>query len=98
MDNEREFMTHYTLHLYLNDSVTASPDSQLIGGATAFLSKDGKRRLDVNPKAGSVLIFQHRKLLHEGATVTQGQKYTVRMDILYELVHQPTTEKAEASN
>jgi hypothetical protein len=50
------------------------------------LSSDGKRRLDVNPKAGSVLIFQHSRLRHEGATVTQGTKYTVRSDIFYEEV------------
>ncbi|KAH7316895.1 hypothetical protein B0I35DRAFT_469352 [Stachybotrys elegans] len=89
-EGDKEFMTHYTLHLYLNDSAAASSDSDLAGGATAFLSPDGKRRIDVNPKVGSVLIFQHSRLLHEGATVTQGQKFTVRMDILYELIRQAT--------
>lgn len=57
-----------------------------MGGATAFLSRDRKRRLDVNPKAGSVLLFQHRGLLHEGAVVTAGTKYTIRTDVIYEYV------------
>ena len=37
----------------------------------------------MNPKAGSVLIFQHEGLLHEGAMLDSGVKYTVRMDVLY---------------
>lgn len=58
----------------------------MVGGATAFLSRDKKRRLDVNPQTGSVLIFQHEGLLHEGAEVKEGVKYTMRTDILYEWV------------
>lgn len=78
-------MTHFTLHLYLNDSAAESSNGEgTVGGATAFLSPDGERRFDVNPKAGSVLIFQHRRLKHEGAVVKEGVKYTVRSDILYE--------------
>ncbi|KFA53344.1 hypothetical protein S40293_06653 [Stachybotrys chartarum IBT 40293] len=80
----KTFQTHYTLHLYLNDSAEYSPNSELVGGATSFLSRDRKRRIDVNPKAGSVLIFQHKRLLHEGATVQKGEKFTARMDILYD--------------
>lgn len=68
--------TYYTVHLYLNDQ-------GLVGGATAFLSRDRTKRLDVNPKAGSVLIFQHPLLLHEGAEVIEGTKYTVRTEIMY---------------
>ncbi|UNI21219.1 hypothetical protein JDV02_007230 [Purpureocillium takamizusanense] len=80
----REVRTMYTVHLYLNDSAAESPTGEgHVGGATAFLSRDRKRRLDVNPKAGSVLIFQHEGLLHEGARVDSGLKYTVRMDLLY---------------
>ncbi|KEY72832.1 hypothetical protein S7711_04418 [Stachybotrys chartarum IBT 7711] len=84
----KTFQTHYTLHLYLNDSAEYSSNSELVGGATSFLSRDRKRRIDVNPKAGSVLIFQHKRLLHEGATVQKGEKFTARMDILYEWVEQ----------
>lgn len=81
------FQTQYTIQLYLNDSASADPTSELVGGATSFLSRDRKRRLDVNPKAGSVLVFQHSGLLHEGAEVTGGTKYTIRTDIIYEYVN-----------
>ncbi|RFU78607.1 hypothetical protein TARUN_3577 [Trichoderma arundinaceum] len=69
--------TYYTLHLYLSDE-------GLVGGATSFLSINRKKRLDVNPKAGSVLIFQHPLLLHEGAEVIEGTKYTMRTEIMYQ--------------
>ena len=84
-----EFQTHYTLQLYLNDSAeedSSTGEEELVGGATGFLSRDKTRRVDVNPKAGSVLIFQHEGLLHEGAEVKKGVKYTMRTDILYEWV------------
>lgn len=82
-EGEVEFMTQYTVHLYLNDSVDVNPESDLVGGTTAFLSRDKETRLDLAPRAGSVLIFQHDKLYHEGAEVHQGTKYTMRTDLLY---------------
>ena len=60
------------------------PGSELVGGATTFYSNDEKRRLDVHPKAGRVLIFQHRRLYHSGDDVLKGTKYTMRTDIMYE--------------
>jgi hypothetical protein len=42
------------------------------------------RRLDVDPRAGRVLIFQHRGLLHSGDEVLEGVKYTMRTDLLFE--------------
>ncbi|KAM0250926.1 hypothetical protein ACHAQJ_008422 [Trichoderma viride] len=80
--------TYYTLHLYLSDE-------GLVGGATAFSSRDGKKHLDVNPKAGSVLIFQHPMLYHEGADVIEGIKHTMRTEIMYQWEEQP---KAEGEN
>ncbi|KAI9162966.1 hypothetical protein HJFPF1_04561 [Paramyrothecium foliicola] len=86
-EDGREFETQFTLHLYLNDSANVTGSIQdLVGGATAFLSRDRTRRLDVDPKAGSVLVFQHKNLVHEGAAVGRGVKYTMRTDILYEWV------------
>jgi len=73
------------LHLYLNDSVAeAGESSSLVGGATSFWSIDQSRKLDVNPKAGRVLIFQHSRLYHSGDDVLEGTKYTMRTDIMYE--------------
>ncbi|KAK0651562.1 hypothetical protein B0T16DRAFT_404177 [Cercophora newfieldiana] len=77
----------FTLHLYLNDSKAAVGDgAELVGGATPFLSNDYKRRIDVDPKAGRVLIFQQRGLLHSGDDVKEGVKYTMRTDLMYEVV------------
>lgn len=85
-EDERVIRTQFTVHLYLNDSkAEAGEEADLEGGATSFLSSDEKRKLDVNPKAGRVLIFQHRRLNHSGDDVKAGFKYTVRTDIMYEL-------------
>jgi len=67
--------SYYTLHLYLNEGVK--------GGATSFHSWNMKRQLDVEPKIGRVLIFQQRDLLHSGADVVGGLKYTLRTDLMY---------------
>lgn len=76
----------FTLHLYLNDSKAEVEGAELVGGATPFLSGDQKRRVDVHPKAGRVLIFQQRGLLHSGDDVTAGVKYTMRTDMMFEMV------------
>lgn len=77
--------TFFTLQLYLNDSVAeAGDDAELVGGATSFVSSDAKRKIDVNPKAGRVLLFQHRGLNHAGDDVVKGIKYTVRAEIMYQ--------------
>lgn len=75
-------VTKITIQFYLNDACT--------GGATSFLSEKDFRadrgkepeKLEVNPKPGQILIFQH-DLVHEGSKVTEGVKYVVRSDILY---------------
>ncbi|KAL9105061.1 MAG: hypothetical protein Q9163_000074 [Psora crenata] len=78
-----EEISWITLHLYLNEP---DHDSQLEGGATTFHSYDMERSFDVDPKAGRVLLFQHRSLLHSGAEVLGGVKYTMRTDIMYKKV------------
>ncbi|KAI1121385.1 hypothetical protein F5Y10DRAFT_256450 [Nemania abortiva] len=78
--------TYMTVHLYLNDSQqVVGPGVDLVGGATSFLSRNNSRKLDVDPKAGRVLIFQHALLRHSGDDVKAGTKYTVRTDIMYKL-------------
>ncbi|KAK0720721.1 hypothetical protein B0H67DRAFT_461376, partial [Lasiosphaeris hirsuta] len=77
----------FTIHVYLNDSkAEVGEASELVGGATSFLSADCTRKEDVDPKAGRVLIFQQRKLLHAGDDVLAGIKYTMRTEIMYELI------------
>ncbi|KAF9880806.1 hypothetical protein CkaCkLH20_01848 [Colletotrichum karsti] len=84
------FRTHYTVHLYLNDSAQAVGEGKadLVGGATSFLSGDEERRVDCDPKMGRVLIFQHSRLYHSGDDVVSGIKYTMRTDIMYEMVRE----------
>lgn len=43
-----------------------------------------RSKLDVDCKAGRVLIFQQKGLLHSGDEVVRGIKYTMRSDIMYE--------------
>ncbi|HEX2691488.1 MAG TPA: 2OG-Fe(II) oxygenase [Kofleriaceae bacterium] len=59
-----------TLMVYLNDEFT--------GGRTAFHDFD----VEVAPRTGIALLFQHR-LLHEGCIVRSGVKYVLRSDVMY---------------
>jgi len=61
-----------SVHVYLNQKFK--------GGSTTFRGKG--RHLDIKPKTGSILIFEHN-ILHEGQKVTHGKKYVVRTDIMY---------------
>ncbi|KAM3083851.1 hypothetical protein ACMFMG_002039 [Clarireedia jacksonii] len=90
--NEEGERSFFTIHLYFNDSAQelekegkVPPKGMLRGGATTFHSTDMKERLDVDPKIGRVLIFQHRRLLHSGDDVVEGIKLTMRSDIMYKL-------------
>jgi len=44
-----------------------------------------QNRIDVVPKVGRVLLFQHRNLLHSGDDVISGTKLTLRTDVMYAL-------------
>ena len=55
------------------------------GGATRIWGTNGKY-VDVKPKKGRVLIFQHQGILHSGEEVKKGVKYTLRSDFLYRVV------------
>ncbi|KAL2045185.1 hypothetical protein N7G274_002267 [Stereocaulon virgatum] len=72
-------ISFFTLHLYLNENPNG-------GGATTFHSLNTNGEFNVVPKPGRVLIFQHRSLLHSGADVTAGTKYTLRTDLMYKKV------------
>lgn len=78
-------ISYYTLHLYLNEPEPVVPGEEVGGGATRFhsLSWDEEKYFDVEPKAGRVLIFQHRNLLHSGDDIVRGTKYTLRTDLMY---------------
>jgi prolyl 4-hydroxylase len=67
--NRRE-RSELTLMIYLNDGFT--------GGRTAFHDFD----VDVAPRRGMALVFQHQ-VLHEGCAVESGIKYVLRSDVMY---------------
>ena len=69
MRNEFE-ASYFTFMIYLNDDYE--------GGQTTF------NHVTIEPKQGTALIFQH-DLEHEGKAVTQGIKYVLRTDIMYQL-------------
>ena len=75
--------SYITFQAYLNEGFE--------GGSTTFLHpkgylKDGMNigpnDVEVIPKTGSVLIFQH-DMLHEGSLLKSGTKYSVRTDVMY---------------
>eukprot|EP00164_Ancoracysta_twista_P001001 GFYU01001306.1.p1 GENE.GFYU01001306.1~~GFYU01001306.1.p1 ORF type:complete len:134 (-),score=26.15 GFYU01001306.1:23-424(-) len=76
--------SYITVQLYLSDN---SEDAGCKGGSTRFFhTKEKGKYIDVVPKPGRVVIFQHR-LLHSGEEVRKGRKYTVRTDVMYESIY-----------
>lgn len=59
-----------TLMIYLNEGFA--------GGSTRFHDWD----IDVVPRTGMALLFQHR-VLHEGCVIEAGVKYALRSDVMY---------------
>lgn len=70
-NGEQSFIT---LQVYLNEGFK--------GGGTTFMSLGGAERVEVVPKTGSALIFQHN-IYHEGSKLKKGRKYAVRTDVMY---------------
>lgn len=83
------------MHLYLCDAACEVPGADLVGGATSFLGYEDDEKVDVDCKLGRVLIFQHERLYHSGDDVLKGTKYTMRTDLLYELVESEKEEVAK---
>jgi len=66
----------YTFLLYLNGG------EDFIGGNTYFYTNknDCKPVKSITPKKGTLIIFDHR-IWHQGAIITQGNKYILRSDV-----------------
>ncbi|KAF2070499.1 hypothetical protein CYY_008182 [Polysphondylium violaceum] len=65
----------FTFMIYLNDVP--------VSGATRFLDKNcDTAKVKIQPKAGSVLVFQH-DIWHDGEILNDGEKYIIRSDIMY---------------
>eukprot|EP00092_Neocalanus_flemingeri_P010558 GFUD01011374.1.p1 GENE.GFUD01011374.1~~GFUD01011374.1.p1 ORF type:complete len:247 (+),score=49.68 GFUD01011374.1:116-856(+) len=73
--SERSFIT---IQLYLNGGFE--------GGNTTFISNRYEDQdVGVVPKPGRILVFQH-DILHEGSVLETGTKYTMRTDIMYNIM------------
>jgi Rps23 Pro-64 3,4-dihydroxylase Tpa1-like proline 4-hydroxylase len=70
-ENNRSLIT---VQIYLNDV--------LEGGETNFYNDKGEIVYSVKPKKGSVAFFDHL-IVHEGAEVKEGLKYTFRINAYY---------------
>ncbi|XP_048781413.2 uncharacterized protein LOC125683915 [Ostrea edulis] len=70
-NGEKSFLS---VQIYLNE--------EFVGGDTTFLDLEESERIEVEPKTGSVLIYQH-DILHEDSAVLSGRKYVLRTDIMY---------------
>lgn len=92
VSSDKSECSYVTIHLYLNDVIeggctnfTTEPKNYM---TRKLEKKQGKssnnhyKCVSVEPKLGRILIFEHH-LVHEGAAVTEGVKYTVRSDVMY---------------
>eukprot|EP00178_Gracilaria_changii_P015700 TRINITY_DN44028_c0_g1_i1.p1 TRINITY_DN44028_c0_g1~~TRINITY_DN44028_c0_g1_i1.p1 ORF type:complete len:243 (+),score=36.78 TRINITY_DN44028_c0_g1_i1:28-756(+) len=70
---ERSLMT---FQLYLNDNFEEGT------GTTRFLEQNGIDGVDVKPRVGRVLVFEH-DVLHSGTPPVNGRKYAIRTDIMF---------------
>lgn len=75
-----------TVMVYLNSQVEVDPDIPTFsGGATQFV-QGSRIKHSVVPEAGMAIIFTQAEpeLTHEGEVVTDGKKYMLRTDVMYE--------------
>ncbi|KAJ6598220.1 hypothetical protein DFH09DRAFT_1131296 [Mycena vulgaris] len=84
-DSDPAVYSRLTFLIYLNDDFD--------GGCTTFFLPSGTHGVlearPVRPRAGTVCVFPHGaargSLLHEGSGVTEGAKYVIRTEVLYEV-------------
>ncbi|XP_078333302.1 uncharacterized protein LOC111118708 [Crassostrea virginica] len=70
-NGEKSFLS---VQIFLNEN--------FMGGNTAFLDLEESEKIEVEPRTGSVLIYQH-DILHEDSAVLSGRKYALRTDVMY---------------
>ncbi|KAJ7705603.1 hypothetical protein B0H17DRAFT_1038398 [Mycena rosella] len=84
-DADPTVYSRLTFLIYLNDDFA--------GGCTTFFLPSAEQGVlearPVQPRAGTVCVFPHGaargSLLHEGSGVTEGAKYVIRTEVLYEV-------------
>ncbi|KAJ7182835.1 hypothetical protein C8R43DRAFT_968201 [Mycena crocata] len=84
-DSDPTVYSRLTFLIYLNDDFD--------GGCTTFFLPSAEHGVlearPVKPRTGTVCVFPHGaargSLLHEGSGVTEGAKYVIRTEVLYEV-------------
>jgi len=84
-DSDPAVYSRLTFLIYLNDDFA--------GGCTTFFLPSAEHGVlearPVKPRTGTVCVFPHGaargSLLHEGSGVTEGAKYVIRTEVLYEV-------------
>lgn len=71
-----------TLQFYLSDATSTEGGATRFVGGTSLDTGEVFADVDCAPEQGRALIFDHN-ILHEGAKVKHGTKYTIRTDIEY---------------
>jgi predicted 2-oxoglutarate/Fe(II)-dependent dioxygenase YbiX len=95
-ENGQTFKPHYDASYEKNEwhssqlSLLIYLSEDFSGGETIFYHDSGmrkpcveRRNVEIQPKMGQVLLFEHQQL-HEGAPVVTGQKYVLRTDVMYQ--------------
>ena len=77
LDDAGKLKTNFSAMVYLSEHFQ--------GGNTAIWESEESEsdRLDIQPREGSVLLFDHT-ILHSGERVYSGRKYVLRTDVAYE--------------
>lgn len=68
-----ESMSKYTFFIYLNDNYS--------GGSTVFYP-NSMEKITIVPEKGKAILFPMENYIHEGKTVTEGNKYWVGCQII----------------
>mmetsp|Transcript_89845 Transcript_89845/g.253371 ORF Transcript_89845/g.253371 Transcript_89845/m.253371 type:complete len:223 (-) Transcript_89845:70-738(-) len=82
--------THFTVLVYLNGGDRDPPEQRVRGGETVFWKDRGGNPTTVAlafpPTRGVCLFHGHGDecMIHEGASVDDGNKYVLRTDVVYE--------------
>ncbi|ORX89146.1 hypothetical protein K493DRAFT_306022 [Basidiobolus meristosporus CBS 931.73] len=74
VDEQSSGASRITVLLYLNDVAE--------GGQTRFFSVESMKHIDIIPKPGRVVLFEHG-LYHASLAVKQGVKYVLHTDVMY---------------
>ena len=86
-DDKTGHKSMFTVNIYMNGGFEGGNTTMFIGGSGS--SPSAITSYDIVPEPGLCLIFRQppaKSYLHKGQTVTGGEKYLFRSDVMYEEV------------